>query len=68
MNINDLQAMLYHIREVSKIIYGSEECKHDDCNKCGYYVICNMNELLHSLIEHEADKYNAKGELKDDNN
>lgn len=68
MNRNDLQAMLYHIREVSKIIYGSEECKHDVCYKCGYYAICNMNELLQSLIEREAVKYNTKGELKDDNN
>ena len=68
MNRNDLQAMLYYIKEVAKIIYGSEECRHDDCVKCGYYVICQMNELLRSLIEHEANKYNAKGELKDDNN
>ena len=26
------------------------------------------NELLYGLIEHEADKYDVKGELKDDNN
>ena len=68
MNRNDLQAMLYYIKEVAKIIYGSEEFRHDDYVKCGYYVICQMIELLHSLIEHEANKYNAKGELKDDNN
>ena len=68
MRQNDLQTMLHYTKELSKIIYGSEECKHDDCYKCGYYVICNMNELLQSLIEHEAVKYSAKGELKDDNN
>lgn len=68
MNRNDLQAMLHYTNEVAKIICGSEECMHGDCNKCGYDVICQMNELLHSLIEHEANKYDVKGELKDDNN
>ena len=68
MNRNDLQAMLHYTNEVAKIIYASEECRHCDCGKCGYYVICKMSELLHSLIEHEANKYDVKGELKDDNN
>lgn len=66
MNRNDLQAMLHYTNEVAKIIYASEECRHGDCDKCGYYVICQMNELSHSLIEREANKYDVKGELKDD--
>lgn len=68
MNRNDLQAMLHYTRELEKIIYDSEECKHNVCTQCGYYAICRMNVLLHSLIEREANKYDVKGELKDDNN
>ena len=68
MNRNDLQAMLHYTNVAAKIICGSEECRRDDCDKCGYYVICQMNELLYSLIEREANKYEVKGELKDDNN
>lgn len=68
MNRNDLQAMLHYANEVAKIIYVSEECRNGGCDKCGYYVICQMNELLYSLIEHEANKYDVKGVLKDDNN
>lgn len=54
MNRNDLQAMLHYTNEVAKIIYATEECRHGDCDKCGYYVICQMNELSHSLIERET--------------
>lgn len=56
MNRNDLQAMLHYTNEVAKIIYVSEECRHGDCDKCGYYGICQMNELLHSLSAKAIDE------------
>lgn len=68
MNRINVQAMLYHSNEIGKICYGSRECKNNGCESCRYFAICQANILLYTLIEYEADKYDAKGDLKDDNN
>lgn len=66
MNRIDLQAMLHRTNELVKICLESKDCKHG-CANCSYYAICHVARALQSLIRHEADKYDAKGELKHDN-
>lgn len=68
MNQNELEKMLHFSNEVRKLVIGSRECIDKGCDSCGYYAICNATALLHNLIWHEYDKYDAKGELKHDNN
>lgn len=67
MTRRQLQAMLHHTNEIAKICLESEDCKHGVCANCSYYAICHVNRTLQYLIKHEADKYNAKGELINDN-
>ena len=67
MNRIEVQAMLHYSNEIRRICFGSRECMNNGCDTCGYFAMCQANELLYGLIEHEADKYDAKGELKDDN-
>ena len=68
MNRIEVQAMLHQLIEIRKICFGSRECMDNSCDTCGYFVLCQANELLYGLIGYEADKYDAKGEMKDDNN
>lgn len=72
MTYMDLQALRHYVRQAQKIIHEtlsleSEDCKHGVCANCSYYAICHVNRTLQYLIKHEADKYNAKGELINDN-
>lgn len=65
---NKLQAMRHHVRELEKTVYATQECTKETCNVCSYNTICKVTTLLIQLIEHGIDKYNVKGELKNDNN
>ncbi len=64
---NELQAMRHHVRELENTIYTIQECTKETCNVCDYNTICKVTTLLIQLIEQGIDKYNVKGELKNDN-
>ena len=68
MNRNELRAMLEYSKQIRKLCFGSRECMNNGCDTCGYHVVCQTNELLYGMTEYVVDKYDAKGELKDDNN
>lgn len=64
----DLQAMWHYVRQVQKIIYGTHSCIIIGCDNCEYAYICELTNCSLKFIQHEINRYNAKGELKVDNN
>ena len=67
MTYMDLQAMRHYVRQVQKIIYETRSCIIG-CDKCDCAYICELTNCLLKFIQHELNKYNSKGVLKDDNN
>lgn len=68
MTYMDLQAMRHYVRQVQKIIYETRSCIIIGCDNCKYAYICELTNCLLKFIQHELNRYDAKGELKDDNN
>ena len=68
MKQNNLKAMFDHAVIIQKILFETHECSTGICADCNYYSICETTNLLLKFIQHELNKHNAKGELKDDNN
>lgn len=65
----ELQVIYHHACELQNKIYRSHVCNiRITCSACKYGKICELTTLLIQLIEHGIDKYNVKGELKNDNN
>ena len=61
MTRDELQSMRYHVRELQKVFYGTQECTQSTCNACPYNDICEVTTLLFKLILYKIDRYNAKG-------
>ena len=57
-----LQALRHYVRQAQKIIYENSSCTIIGCDKC------ELTNCLLKLIQHEINRYDAKRELKDDNN
>ncbi len=68
MNRNDLQAMRHYVRKVQKLVYETRDCIIAGCDNCDWAYICELTNCLLKFIQHELNRYDAKGELKDDNN
>lgn len=68
MNKRELHAMRHYVREVQKIVYKTRDCIISGCDNCDRVYICEITNRLLKFIQHEINRYNAKGELKDDNN
>ena len=68
MTYIDLQAMRHYVRQVQKIIYETRSCIVIGCDNCECAHICELTNCLLKVIQHEINRYNVKGELKDDNN
>lgn len=68
MEQNKLKAMFDHADIIQDILFETHECLSGICADCNYYSICEVTNLLLKSIQHELNKYDAKGELKDDNN
>ena len=68
MNRSRLQAMRHYVRKAQETIYKTRECIEGECNNCDYAYICGAINLLIEYIQQELDRYDVKGELKDDNN
>lgn len=62
MTYTDLQAMRHYVRQVQKIIYETRRCVIIGCDNC------ELTNCLLKFIQHEINRYNTEGELKDDNN
>ena len=68
MRRRQLQAMRHYVRQVQKIIYETRSCIISGCDDCDCAYICELTNCLLKFIQHEINKYDSKGELKDDNN
>jgi hypothetical protein len=68
MTYVDLQALRHYVYQVQKIIYETHSCIIIECDKCECAYICELTNCLLKFIQHEINRYDAKGELKDDNN
>lgn len=68
MNRNELQAMRHYVRKVQKLVYKTRDCIISGCDNCDWVYICELTNCLLKFIQHELNQYDAKGELKDDNN
>ena len=68
MNREDLLQMRFYVRQVQKRSYETRSCLIKGCDNCDYVYICELTNCLLKFIQHELNKYDAKGELKDDNN
>lgn len=66
MTYMDLQAMRHYVRQTQKIIWETNSCITIGCDKCDYAYICELTNLLIKFIQHELNKYDAKGESKDE--
>ena len=62
MTYMDLQALRHYVRQAQKIIYETRSCIIIGCDKC------ELTNCLLKFIQYEINRYDAKGELKDDNN
>ena len=68
MTRRQLQAMRHYVRQTQNIIYKTRNCIINGCDNCDCAYICELTNCLLKFIQHELNKYDAKGELKDDNN
>ena len=64
MNRNDLYEMRFHVRQVQKRAYETRSCLIMGCDNCDYAYICEVTNLLLKFIQHELNKYDAKGQNK----
>lgn len=64
----ELQTLRHYVRQAQKIIYETRSCIIIGCDKCECAYICELTNCLLKFIQHEINRYDAKGELKDDNN
>lgn len=67
MNRNDLLEMRFNVRQVQKRAYKAQSCLIKGCDNCDCAYICELTKCLLKFIRHELNKYDVKGELKDDN-
>lgn len=63
-----LQALRHYVRQAQKIIYETRSCIIIGCDKCECAHICELTNCLLKFIQDEINRYDAKRELKDDNN
>lgn len=68
MNLIKLEAIWDSVWKAQKIIYETHSCIINGCDNCDYAYICEVTNLLLKFIQHELNKCDVKGELKDDNN
>lgn len=68
MTYMDLQKFRNSVRQAQKIIYETSSCITIGCDNCDCAYICELTNCLLKFIQHKLNKYDAKGELKDDNN
>ena len=68
MTYMDLQALRHYVRQAQKIIYETRSCIIIGCDKCECVTFCELTNCLLKFIQYEINRYDAKGELKDDNN
>ena len=68
MRYTDLQVMRHYVRQAQKIIHEPRICLAIGCDNCDCAYICELTNCLLKFIQHEIDRYDAKGELKHDNN
>lgn len=68
MNLIKLKAMRDYVGKTQKLIYEMHNCIIIGCDNCDCAYICELTNCLLKFIQHELNKYNANGELKDDNN
>lgn len=68
MTRRQLQAMRHYVCQVQKIIYETRSCIISGCDNCDCAYICELTNCLLKFIQHELNKYDTKGELKNDNN
>lgn len=65
----ELQAMSHDINRLILRICETQECMNSGCDGyCCYNAICEAAQVTRKFIKRQIDLYNAKGELKDDNN
>lgn len=65
---NELQAMLDDADQLLKRIYETKECANSGCDaRCSYNAICEVAHITYKLIKRQADLYNIKRSVKDDN-
>lgn len=67
MNKRELHAMRHYVREIQKIVYKTRDCIISECDNCDGAYICELTNCLLEFIQHELNRYDAKGELEDDN-
>lgn len=65
MTYVDLQATRHYVIQVQKIIYETGNCIVIGCDNCDCAYICELTNCLLKFIQHELNKHDAKGELKD---
>ena len=68
MTRRELQVIRHYVRQVQKIIYETRSCIVIGCNNCECAFICELTNCLLKFIQREINRYDVKGELKDDNN
>ena len=68
MNLNKLEAIWDCVWKAQKLIYETRSCIINGCDNCDCAYICELTNCLLKFIQHELNKYDVKGELKDDNN
>ena len=69
MKRNELQAMLHDANQLIKRIYETNECRKSGCDaRCSYNAICEAAHMTYKLIKRQAELYNLKRSVKDDNN
>ena len=68
MNLIKLEAMRDSVWKAQKIMYETHSCIIIGCDNCECAYICELTNCLIKFIQHEINRYDAKGELKDDNN
>ena len=69
MKQNELQAMLHDANQLIKRIYETKECGKSGCDaRCRYNAICEAAHMTYKLIKRQADLYNIKRSVKNDNN
>lgn len=68
MKLKELKAMRHYVRTIQKIIYETRSCIVSGRDNCDCAYICELTNCLLKFIQYEINRYDAKGELKDDNN
>lgn len=67
MTRNELQELLELSKQLTERIYTTPYCAELFCEDCPYNAICGAAKLTLDMIEYQIYKYDAKRELKDDN-